>query len=129
MESTTLLTSIILFTNVTLLSILVPGGPIENRDFKNLKGSIFWGFNIFLVTLGITSLIISYFILFQEKWSFQVSFLLGVLYLLVYALDLSKVFPKSNTKMSNTLMLIEIINSMLAILLIILSFFSINMYY
>jgi len=37
MEIIDLTISLILFLNVTLLSILVPGGPIENRDFDYLK--------------------------------------------------------------------------------------------
>ena len=33
-----IMASLVVFLNVTLLAILVPGGPIENRNFSALKG-------------------------------------------------------------------------------------------
>ena len=36
---------------------LVPGGPIETRDFSALGGAVFWGFNVFLVTLGLAAVL------------------------------------------------------------------------
>jgi hypothetical protein len=123
MEIIDLTTSLILFLNVTLLSILVPGGPIENRDFDYLKNYplIYYGFSIFLLSLILISLIMCYFVLLGNIWAFKVSLGLGILYFIVYMLDLRKIFPKSQTPMSKTLMLIEIINMMLALLLIIFS--------
>ncbi len=121
METIPLVTCLILFLNVTLLSILVPGGPIENRSFKHLKRFIFLGFNIFLISLGLTSIILCYFLLLGNILAFKISLFLGVLYFIIYMLDLGKIFPKTSTNMSNTLMLIEIVNSMFALLLIIFS--------
>ncbi|WP_424354947.1 hypothetical protein [Methanobacterium sp. MBAC-LM] len=123
MEIINLTTSLILFLNVTLLSILIPGGPIENRNFDYLKDSplIYYGFSILLLALTFISLIMCYFLLLGDIWSFKVSVVLGILYFLVYIFDLMKIFPKSPTPMSKTLMLIEIINMMLALLLIIFS--------
>lgn len=123
MEIINLTTSLILFLNVTLLSILIPGGPIENRNFDYLKDSplIYYGFSILLLALIFISLIMCYFLLLGDIWSFKVSVVLGILYFLVYIFDLMKIFPKSPTPMSKTLMLIEIINMMLALLLIIFS--------
>lgn len=111
----------ILFLNVTLLSILVPGGPVENRDFGKLKGMVFWGFNIFLISLGIMTFVTSYWMLKSSEFAILSAKIISVLYFLVYALDLGKIFPKSPTKMSKTLMLLEIINMSLAVYLFILT--------
>ena len=123
MEIIDLSISLILFLNVTLLSILVPGGPIENRDFEYLKKYplIYYGFSIFLLALILISLTMCYFVLLGNIWAFKISVILGILYFIVYILDLRKIFPKSQTPMSKTLMLIEIINMMLALLLVIFS--------
>ncbi len=114
-----IITAIIIWLNVTLLTVLVPGGPIENRDFSNLKGVTFWGFNVFLITLGLTSYFASYALLSGASYAIMLGKILAGLYVAVYLLDLGKVFPKSPTKMSNTLMLMEIVNTSFAILLFI----------
>ncbi|MBF4694561.1 hypothetical protein [Fusibacter ferrireducens] len=113
--------SFILFLNVTLLSILVPGGPIENRDFSKLKGVVFWGFNIFLISLGVMTYVTSYWMLKSSEFAVLGAKVVSVLYFLVYALDLGKIFPKSPTEMSKTLMLLEIVNMSLAVYLFILA--------
>ena len=113
--------SIIILLNVTLLAILVPGGPIENRDFSNLKGLIFWGFNAFLITLGMASFYAIYSALGGLSNTGLVTSILACAYILVYGLDLAGIFPKSPSKMSKSLMLIEIINLCMAIYLFILS--------
>lgn len=115
--------SIVLFLNVTLLAILVPGGPIENRDFSKLKGVVFWGFNVFLVSLGILTFWTSYIVLKDLSYAAMMIKVVSVGYGLVYALDLAMIFPKSPTKMSKALMLLEIINLSLAIYSFILSEF------
>ena len=129
MEIIDLLISLILFLNVTLLSILVPGGPVENRDFEYLKKYplIYYGFSIFLLVLILISLALCYFVLLGNLWAFKVSVVLGILYFLVYMLDLRKIFPKSQTPMSKTLMSIEIINMMIALLLLIFSMARLSM--
>jgi hypothetical protein len=115
--------SIIVFLNVTLLAILVPGGPIENRDFSALKGFVFWGFNVFLITLGLTSFYTIYTILANDSTAILLTKFISISYIVVYAIDLIGMFPKSPTKMSNTLMLFEIINLCIAVYLLVLSFF------
>jgi hypothetical protein len=112
---------LVLFSNVTLLSILVPGGPVENRDFSGLKGFIFWGFNVFLISMGLVSIGNLYFLLQGESLAFIISIVLGGLYLLLALVDLAGIFPKSPTKMSKTLMTMEIVIGMLGVLLIVLS--------
>ncbi len=113
--------SFILFLNVVLLSILVPGGPIENRDFQKLKSLIFWGFNIFLITLGAVTYLASYWMLVSYPLALPLTKIIAILYFMVYALDLGKIFPKSPTEMSKRLMLFEIINMSLAVYLFVLT--------
>lgn len=113
--------SFILFLNVVLLSILVPGGPIENRDFRNLKGISFWSFNVFLITLGLMTYVASYWMLVSHPLAISLTKGISILYFMVYALDLGRIFPKSPTKMSKTLMLFEILNMSLAIYLFIIT--------
>jgi hypothetical protein len=115
--------SLIIFLNVTLLSILVPGGPIENRDFSALKGFVFWGFNVFLITLGLVSFYTIYAVLSNNPSSNLLTKVIASGYMVVYAIDLAGIFPKSPTEMSKTLMLFEIINLCIATYLLILSFF------
>lgn len=117
MQSMMIIASFLVFLNVTCLSILVPGGPVENRDFSELKGFIFWSFNIFLITLGIVSFITCYLLLISNINSIIIAQVIAVLYFIVYVIDLAGIFPKSSTKMSKHLMFIEILNTSLAIFL------------
>jgi len=116
-----IIASILLFTNVSLLTILVPGGPIENRDFTGLKGIVFWGFNVFLITLGITSYVTCYLLLISSPHALPAAQIISVLYFIVYIIDLAGVFPKSPTKMSKQLMSFEIMNASMAVFLFIFS--------
>ncbi|WP_434748507.1 hypothetical protein [Paenibacillus amylolyticus] len=112
-----IIASVIVFLNVTLLEILVPGGPIENRDFSKLKGIVFWGFNVFLILLGVGSYIASYLLLVSSPHAILMAQVIAVLYFIVYAVDLASIFPKSPTKMSKPLLLLEIVNISMAIFL------------
>lgn len=112
-----IIASIVVFLNVTLLAILVPGGPIENRNFSKLKGIVFWSFNVFLILLGVGSYIVSYLLLVSSSHAILMAQVIAVLYFIVYAVDLAGIFPKSPTKMSKTLLLLEIVNISMAIFL------------
>ncbi|RAV20777.1 hypothetical protein [Paenibacillus contaminans] len=117
MHDTMIIASLLVFLNVTLLAILVPGGPIENRDFSKLKGGVFWGFNLFLILLGITSFIVCYLLLISHPNAILITKIIAVLYFIVYIIDLAGIFPKSPTKMSAPLMLFEVINASMAVFL------------
>ncbi len=112
-----IIASLLVFFNVMLLAILVPGGPIENRDFSKLKGVVFWGFNLFLILLGVMSFITCYLLLIAHPNAIFITKIIAVLYFIVYIIDLAGIFPKSPTKMSKPLMLFEIINGSMAIFL------------
>ena len=96
---------------------LVPGGPIETRDFSHLMPQVAWGFNTFLTSLGVLSIALIYFMAKRQKWAYQIASIFGFAYLLVYLLDLGKIFPVSSDPMSPLLFAIEIIGSILGILL------------
>lgn len=117
MQDIMIMASVLVFLNVTLLTILVPGGPIENRDFSKLKGGVFWGFNLFLISLGIISFIACYLLLISHPYAIYITQVIAVLYFIVYVVDLAGIFPKSPTKMSTALMLLEIINTTMAVFL------------
>lgn len=114
MQDIMIIASLLVFFNVMLLAILVPGGPIENRDFSKLKGVVFWGFNLFLILLGVMSFITCYLLLIAHPNAIFITKIIAVLYFIVYIIDLAGIFPKSPTKMSKPLMLFEIINGSMA---------------
>lgn len=117
MQDIMIIASLLVFFNVMLLAILVPGGPIENRDFSKLKGVVFWGFNLFLILLGVMSFITCYLLLIAHPNAIFITKIIAVLYFIVYIIDLAGIFPKSPTKMSKPLMLFEIINGSMAVFL------------
>lgn len=98
-----------------LLSVLVPGGPIETRDFSHINPSILGAFNIFLTSIGIVSLSIILFVLKNKKWALLLSVICGISYFAIYLLDLGKIFPVSPIPMPLTLLIIEIIGTIVSI--------------
>ncbi|RXK14505.1 hypothetical protein CP965_03380 [Halarcobacter mediterraneus] len=101
-----------------LLTILVPGGPIETRDFSHYDIWILSLFNIFLTSLGIISIITAFLIIKQIKYSISTTIIISLLYIFVYLSDLFKIFPISNIPMSNALFTIEFISTIIAISLL-----------
>ena len=111
----------LLVVSMVLLTILIPGGPIETRDFSHISPSILENFNIFLTTTGIVSLLILFFIFKKLRWSYLVAFLCGLSYFGVYILDLAKIFPVSPSKMPPALFVIEVVGTIISIPLMFLS--------
>lgn len=98
-----------------LLGILIPGGPVEKRDFSHISPMVLGTFNAFLTVLGIGSLVLVYFSLIGSKMAFMAAVFCGISYFLVYFLDLGKIFPVSPNKMPRTLFWIEVIGFILSI--------------
>ena len=107
--------------SAVLLGMLIPGGPIENRDFSYIPPITLGIFNVFLTVLGIGSLAIVYFAFLGSKIAIMSSALCGISYFLVYALDLKKIFPVSPDKMPRSLFWIEVVGLILSIPLTLLS--------
>ncbi|AXX92257.1 hypothetical protein CPU12_01510 [Malaciobacter molluscorum LMG 25693] len=108
----------LLATLSVLLTILVPGGPIETRDFSHYSETVLTLFNIFLTTLGLLSFVVAFLIAKKKKYSIVLSAFFALLYIFVYLLDLFKIFPTSSVEMSSTLFFIETISTVIAFILI-----------
>ncbi|MCB0103770.1 MAG: hypothetical protein H6635_06040 [Anaerolineales bacterium] len=113
-------TSLLLALLVSFIS-LVPGGPVENRDFSHLPALVFWGFNAFLIALGLTGFITTYFVWKNRPWAFWSAILIGWLYIVVVASDLGKVFPTSPDQTGFALGLIMIFDAIFAFNIILFS--------
>lgn len=109
---------ILLVLSALLLSSLVPGGPIENRDFSHINPSILLSFNIFLTILGLGSFILAIYTLKMHRRAYLLALFAGISYFTVYAVDLYEIFPKSPTEMSAALLGVEIAGSAVALPLI-----------
>ncbi len=103
-------TGMLLIVAVSLLAPMVPGGPIETRSFAPLPRPVFWGFNVFLVALGLTSVIMAVLVLDGEAWAYTAAFVLGLGYVAVFALDLAGVFPQSPDELPPPLLLLEVVD-------------------
>lgn len=106
--------AICLVALLLFFATLVPGGPIESRDFSQLGGATFWGFNIFLISLGLmgfTSAVLSWNGRRSGLWA---AVLVAWLFIAVVALDFGRVFPTSPDPMGLPLAMIEILVTILA---------------
>ena len=101
-----------------LLTILVPGGPIETRDFSAYSPFILTLFNIFLTSLGILSFVVAYFVLKKKAYSYIISAFFALSYIAVYISDLFKIFPVSPISMPQILFIIEVISTILGFVLL-----------
>lgn len=117
--------SSLLVVSAVLLGILIPGGPIENRNFSHISPVVLLIFNTFLTILGIGSMLLAYFSLTSYEISFIAAAICGISYFTVYVLDLGKIFPVSPDKMPRALLIIEVVGLLLAIPLTLLSLVSI----
>lgn len=97
------------------LSVLVPGGPIETRDFSHISPVILTVFNSYLTVLGIGSFMLAYFCYQQQRWAYKAAILAGGSYIWVYLVDLARLFPTSPTPMPTLLEFIEISGVLMAL--------------
>lgn len=108
----------LLLLSALMLAVLVPGGPIETRDFSHIEPLVLGAFNAFLTALGLLSLLVPYFILKGSRTAFVISALCGTGYLIVYLLDLARIFPVSPVPMPVALWWIEVAGVLVSIPLI-----------
>ena len=114
----------LLVVSAVMLGALVPGGPIETRDFSHISPWVLGGFNLFLTSLGMGSIALAYFAFKQRRSALWAAAFCGVSYLAVYLLDLGHIFPVSPDAMPHTLWVIEVLGSVVAVPLVILSVVS-----
>lgn len=93
---------------------LVPGGPIETRDFSHLGGAVFWGFNAFLISLCLAAVASAVGLMRGAEWAPWTAIVVSWGYIFVVLLDLGHVFPVSPDPIPLTLGLIEILDAVLA---------------
>ncbi|WP_421847537.1 hypothetical protein [Marinomonas sp.] len=117
----------LLVLSVLLLSALIPGGPVETRNFSHISPFILGSFNTFLTVLGIASFPLAYFCIGGGRLALIGSLLCGIGYFLVYALDLAKIFPISKDKMPKVLFIIEVLGLIISIPLTLLSLMYMSM--
>jgi hypothetical protein len=103
------------------LSILVPGGPVENRSFAHMNPILLGAFNTFLTILGMGSLLLVYFVFKSERWAMIASGGCGLAYFGVYGLDLAHVFPVSPDAMPPVLLIIEVFGALISLPLMVLA--------
>ena len=108
----------LLVASAANLCVMVPGGPIEERDFSAISPIILGGFNLFLTLLGLSSFALAYLIASKRYNGYILASLIGLGYFAVYALDLAFIFPKSPTPMPELLFKLEWLGIFLAIPLI-----------
>ncbi|WP_375723671.1 hypothetical protein LXN10_14345 [Arcobacter sp. KX21116] len=101
-----------------LLTILVPGGPIETRDFSSYSPFVLTLFNIFLTSLGILSFLGAYLVIKNKAYSLIISAFFAICYIAVYISDLFKIFPVSPIPMPQTLFIIEVVSTILGFVLL-----------
>lgn len=108
-------TALWLVVSAALLSSLIPGGPIENRDFSHIHPGVLAAFNVFLTTLDLGSLVLAFFAIKQRQWALTAAFYAAVAYFAVYAVDLAQIFPRSPTPMSFYLAFVEVLGMSVAV--------------
>lgn len=120
------LTRYTLVLSLFTLAWMVPGGPVETRSFSNILPSIVMGFNIFLTSLMIVSIVLVYFMHKKQKWAYQLTGVVGLAFALVFFLDLAHIFPISLDPMETLLFSMEVIGLILGLVLMLLSYLSIK---
>ncbi|GAA0370681.1 hypothetical protein GCM10009092_38740 [Bowmanella denitrificans] len=115
------ITSLTLLIAIFTLAWMVPGGPVETRDFSHLPPLIAWSFNVFLTALVMVSLALVYFMHKRLRWAFQATTIAGLAFALVFLLDLAEIFPVSPDPMSDLLFTLEIAGLLFGLILMWLS--------
>lgn len=98
-----------------LLATMIPGGPVETRDFSAISPLTLAAFNVFLTLLGMGSVALAYIIGARRRSWFVLSSVVGVAYAAVYGLDLFGIFPRSPIAMPRLLWILEWIGGLVAI--------------
>ncbi len=107
----------LLILSIVTLGWMVPGGPVETRDFSHLAPAIAWSFNIFLTGLMLVAIALVYFTVKKQRWAYQITGVVGFAFFLVFMLDLAEIFPVSPDPMSKMLFILEISGLVFGILL------------
>ena len=102
----------LLVASAVNLTLMVPGGFVETRDFSAYPALVLGAFNIFLTVLGLGSFILAYVVVKTHR-GYGWSALAGLSYVAVYLLDLGRIFPVPPNAMSMLLATLEWIGTAL----------------
>ncbi|MXP26695.1 hypothetical protein GRI39_11680 [Altererythrobacter indicus] len=111
-----LFTSTLLVASALNLSLMIPGGFVETRDFSAYPSIVLGAFNVFLTILGLGSFVLAYSVTKAGK-GYNWSVLAGLAFIGVYLLDLGRIFPVTPNPMSALLTTLEWIGTGLGIAL------------
>lgn len=106
---------VLLGLSALLLALLIPGGPIENRDFSHIHPLVLGGFNVFLTALNLGSIALIVLVIRNPGKVGHWVVLVAMLYFAVYALDLAQLFPRSPTPMTRPLAIVEVLGMIIAV--------------
>lgn len=120
-QSATRRAGLLLLILVLSFVTLVPGGPVETRDFSGLGGAVFWGFNVFLIALGVIALTSAALMMRGRTAPLWPAIAASWGYIFVVLLDLGHVFPTTPDPIPLLLGLIEILDAILAAYVIVLA--------
>lgn len=111
----------LLLLSAIMLAALIPGGPVETRNFAHIDPVILGGFNAFLTILGLASIFLVYLTFRGQPAAFIAAALCGLGYFLIYVLDLLKIFPVSPDPMPVALWGIEVAGTTVSLPLMVLA--------
>lgn len=106
----TVFVAVLLVWQVLLLIPMVPGKLIDTRDFSKLPRWQFNGFNVFLTSLTLVSLVTAGFASVGHSWTIIAAIILGILYFAVFFSDLFKIFPVVKDPLPTQLLVLEVIS-------------------
>jgi len=106
--------AVLLVASAVNLTLMVPGGFVETRDFSAYPAMVLGAFNIFLTVLGLGSFILAY-ALAKSGRGYAWAALAGLAYVAVYLLDLGRIFPVPPNEMSTLLATLEWVGTALGV--------------
>lgn len=115
MKSMNKIVGSLLLASALLLGVMIPGGPIETRDFSGISPIVLGMFNVFLTLLGILSFPVAFFAFKRKRAAYALAGLAGLGYFAVYVLDLLRIFPRSPVGMPTALFILEIAGAIVAV--------------
>jgi uncharacterized BrkB/YihY/UPF0761 family membrane protein len=78
---------ILLTVMILLFALLVPGGPVENRDFSHMISSdplnLFNLFNAFLIIILMMIITMIFYTQTRARWTYYVSIFLGISFVFI----------------------------------------------
>ena len=112
MKAARTVVSTLLVASAVNLTLMVPGGFVETRDFSAYPATVLGAFNVFLTVLGLGSFFLAYRVAKAGR-GYGWAALAGFAYVAVYLLDLGRIFPVPPNPMSMLLATLEWIGTAL----------------